>query len=75
MRQRRDAFQRKCAAIRRMTIAMTRLARAASIHDKEKAGRWVLAWQTIADIRQFKLDHPGKRRVPRVWHVELPPCI
>lgn len=75
MKQRRDAFQRKCAAIRRMTITMTRVDRAASIDDKVEAGRWVAAWQVVADIRQFKLDHPGKRRVPRIWHFQLPPCI
>jgi hypothetical protein len=75
MKQRRDAFQRKCAAIRRMTIAMTRLDLAACIDDKVKAGRWVAAWQVVADIRQFKLDRPGKRRVPRIWHFQLPPCV
>jgi hypothetical protein len=74
MKQRRDAFQRKCAAIRRMTIAMTRLDRTASIDDKVKAGRWVAAWQ-VADIRQFKLDRPGRRRVPRPWHWDPQPCI
>lgn len=75
MKQRRDAFQRKCAAIRRMTIAMTRLNRAASIDDKVKARRWVAAWQVVADIRQFKLDRPGRRRVPRPWHWDPQPCI
>ena len=75
MKQRRDAFQRKCIAIRRMTIAMNRLDQAISINEKAKAGRWIAAWQVVADIRQFKLDRPGKRRVPRLWHWDPPPCM
>ena len=74
MEQRRDSFQRKCIAIRRMTIAMARLNQAQSISDKERAGRWVRAWGTVADIRQYRLERPGKRRVPRHWHIALPPC-
>lgn len=75
MQQRRDVFQRKCIAIRRLTIAMARLDRAESSSDKEKAGRWVGLWRIVADIRQFKLERPGRRRVPKVWHLELPPSI
>lgn len=75
MEQRRDAFQRKCIAIRRLTLALARLDNADSISDKEKAGRWVEAWRSVADIRQFKLDRPGRRRVPKIWHIKLPPCI
>lgn len=74
MEQRRDAFQRKCIAIRRLTLAMARLNRAESPNDKEKAGRWVQIWTTVAGIRQFKLERPGRRRVPKIWHVDLPPC-
>ena len=65
MAQSRDTFQRKVAATYRMGIAMTRLANAKSVPDKEMAGRWVEAWGAIAGIRQFKLVQPGKRRVPR----------
>jgi hypothetical protein len=75
MEQRRDTFQRKCIAIRRLTLALARLNRAESTSDKERAGRWVQAWRTVADIRQFKLDRPGRRRVPKIWHIGLPPCM
>lgn len=75
MQQRRDAFQRKCIAIRRLTLAIARLDRAESSSDKEKAERWVSLWRAIADIRQFKLERPGRRRVPKIWHLELPSCI
>jgi hypothetical protein len=75
MKQRRDTFQRKCIAIRRLTLALARLDRSKSVSDKEKAGRWVSAWRTVAEIRQFKLDRPGRRCVPRAWHLDLPPCI
>ena len=63
----RDDFQRKCAAIRRMTMAMTRLSKATCIADREQAGRWVAAWSAIAGIRKFRLERPGKRRAPRPW--------
>jgi len=72
MKQRRDAFQRRCTAIRRMTMAMTRLSKATCVADKEQAGRWVAAWGAIASIRQFKLDRPGKRRAPRLWRFGQP---
>jgi hypothetical protein len=67
MNPRRDDFQRKCAAIRRMTMAMTRLSTVTCITDREQAGRWVAAWGAIAGMRQFKLERPGKRRAPRPW--------
>jgi hypothetical protein len=75
MKQRRDALQRKCMAIRRLTLALARLNRADSASDKEKAGRWVSAWRTVANIRQFKLDRPGRRCGSRAWQGDLPPCI
>jgi hypothetical protein len=72
MKERRDIFQRKVAATRRMDMAMARLTKAISIAEKEQANRWVAAWGSIASIRQFKLERPGKKRVPRLGQLGQP---
>jgi hypothetical protein len=59
---RRDIFQRKAYAIRRMSLATKRLTQATSTDDREKAGRWIAMWSTISGIRQFPLGSGGGSR-------------
>lgn len=56
---RRDIYQRKAYAVRRMSLAVVRLNRATSMADREKAGRWIEMWSAVSGIRQFKLGNGG----------------
>jgi hypothetical protein len=67
MKQRRDVFQRKCAAARRMNIAMARLASATSADEKDRAAQWIAAWCAVAGFRQFPLGKPGRTVYQKRW--------
>jgi hypothetical protein len=56
---RRDIYQRKAYAMRRMSLAVARLNQATSMADREKAGRWIEMWSAVSGIRQFKLGNGG----------------
>jgi len=56
---RRDIYQRKAYAVRRMSLAVMRLSRATSEAEKEKAKCWVKIWGAVSGIRQFKLGNGG----------------
>lgn len=56
----RDSYQRKAYVVRRMSLAVMRLARATSQVEKEKARRWVKMWGRVSSIRQFKLGNGGE---------------
>lgn len=56
---RRDFYQRKVYAVRRMSLAVMRVARATSTVEQEKAARWARAWGAVGGIRQFKLGNGG----------------
>jgi len=56
---RRDIYQRKAYAMRRLSLAVMRLGRATSIVEQENAARWARAWRRISGIRQFKLSNGG----------------
>jgi hypothetical protein len=58
---RRDIYQRKAYAVRRMSLAVFRLSRATSQAEKEKASLWVKMWSAVSGIRQFKLGNGGAR--------------
>ena len=60
--KRRDSFQRKAYAIRRMSLAAQRLFQATSLSDKEKASHWIALWSTVSGIRKFKLGNGGGSR-------------
>lgn len=60
MQQRRDSYQRKVSAMRRMVLALERQVKADSVADKELAKRWVLLWGVAAGIRRFPLEKPGR---------------
>lgn len=48
---RRTTYQRRAAALRRVSLAVDRQIRATSPAEKARAGQWVLAWAAIASIR------------------------
>jgi hypothetical protein len=56
---RRDIYQRKAYAIRRMSLAADRLNGAASQAEAEKATYWIERWGLVSGIRQFKLGNGG----------------
>ena len=56
---RRDIYQRKAHALRRMSLAVFRLSRATSQTEKENASHWIKMWGRISGIRQFKLGNGG----------------
>lgn len=56
---RRDVYQRKAYAVRRMSLAALRLNRATSQAEKEKANCWAKIWAAVSGIRQFKLGNGG----------------
>jgi len=56
---RRDSYQSKAYAVRRMSLAEARLSRATSMADREKAGRWIAMWGAVSGIRRFKLGNGG----------------
>jgi hypothetical protein len=60
MQLRRDSFQRKVSAMRRMVLALDRQVQADSITEKELAKRWVSLWGAIAGVRRFPLEKPGR---------------
>jgi hypothetical protein len=55
----RDIYQRKAYAVRRMSLAAFRLSRATTQAEKEKASHWVKMWGCVSGIRQFKLGNGG----------------
>jgi hypothetical protein len=57
--ERRDIYQRKAYAVRRMSLAVMRLGRATSQAEKALANCWVKVWASISRIRQFKLGNGG----------------
>jgi hypothetical protein len=59
---RRDIYQRKAHAIRRMSLAINRWKQATSSDDKEKASYWIKMWRAVSHIRQFKLGNGGVDR-------------
>jgi hypothetical protein len=56
---RRDFYQRKAYAVRRMSLAIMRLSRATSQAEKERALFWAKMWGRVGGIRQFKLGNGG----------------
>ena len=54
---RRDIYQRKAYAIRRMSLAINRWKQATSSDEKEKASYWIKTWRAVSSIRQFKLGN------------------
>jgi hypothetical protein len=60
MEQRRDNYQRKVSAMRRMVLALERQTQAESVAEKELVERWVLLWGVVAGIRRFPLEKPGR---------------
>ena len=58
---RRDYYQRKVYALRRMTLAVKRLHRATSEMDRENAKCWVKIWGAVSGIRQGRLSKGGGR--------------
>jgi hypothetical protein len=56
---RRDIYQRKAYAMRRMSLAVFRLTQATSKAEKENASHWVKMWSRVSGIRQFKLGNGG----------------
>ncbi len=56
---RRDFYQRKAYAVRRMSLAIVRLSRATSQVEKERALFWAKIWGRVSGIRQFKLGNGG----------------
>ena len=70
---RRDIYQRKACAIRRMSLALNRFKQALTLEDKEKARFWIKMWSTVSRIRQFKLGNGGSdRRKSRPLDKEYP---
>ena len=61
MKQRRDIYQRKIYAVKRMNLAMIRLEQAVTKAEKESAAAWVAAWIGISGIRQYKLNRKDCR--------------
>jgi hypothetical protein len=59
---RRDIYQRKACAIRRMSLALNRFQQALTPEEREKARFWIKMWSTVSRIRQFKLGHGGSDR-------------
>jgi hypothetical protein len=59
---RRDIYQRKAYAIRRMSLAISRWKQATSLDEKEKASYWIKMWRAVSRIRQFKLGNGGVDR-------------
>jgi hypothetical protein len=70
MQLRRDSFQRKVSAMRRMVLALDRQAQADSITEKELAKRWVSLWGAIAGVRRFPLEKPGRAIYKRRWIIQ-----
>jgi hypothetical protein len=56
MRPTRDFGQRKVYGIVRVSLAMTRLSKAETKTEKEKAGDWLVAWLSFGGFRQSKAD-------------------
>jgi hypothetical protein len=56
---RRDIYQRKAYAVRRMSLAAFRLNQATSEAEREQAKCWIKIWGVISRIRQFKLGNGG----------------
>lgn len=56
---RRDIYQRKVYALRRMSLALMRLRQATSQAEKALANCWLKVWASISRIRQFKLGNGG----------------
>ena len=67
MQPRRDSFQRKVSAMRRMVLALDRQTQSNSIAEKELARRWVSLWGAIAGVRRFPLEKPGRAVYKRRW--------
>jgi hypothetical protein len=59
---RRDIYQRKAYAIRRMSLAINRWKQATSSDEKEKASYWIKIWSAVSRIRRFKLGNGGVDR-------------
>lgn len=57
--ERRDIYQRKAYAVRRMSLAVMRVSQAISQAEKDKADCWVKIWGTVGGIRRFKLGNGG----------------
>jgi hypothetical protein len=69
--KRRDIYQRKACAIRRMSLALRRFQEALTSEDREKARFWIKMWSTVSRIRQFKLGNGGcDRRKSRLLENE-----
>ena len=56
---RRDSYQRRAYALRRMSLAVDRLSQARSPDEREKARYWKEMWSAVSGIRQFKLGNGG----------------
>jgi hypothetical protein len=59
---RRDIYQRKAYAIRRMSLALNRFKQALTPEDREKASYWIKIWSAVSRIRRFKLGNGGVDR-------------
>jgi hypothetical protein len=55
----RASDQRKAHAMRRLSLAVMRLAWATSTVEQENAARWARLWGRVSGIRQFKLGNGG----------------
>lgn len=49
----RDRYQRRSYAMRRMSIAVDRMIRAKEKPEKEKAAAWAAAWGAASGITRF----------------------
>jgi hypothetical protein len=56
VRPARDFGQRKVYGIVRVSLAMTRLSKAKTKAEKEKAGDWLVAWVSFGGFRRSKAD-------------------
>ena len=60
--ERRDIYQRKAYAMRRLSLAINRLKHATSSDNEKMAGYWIAIWGAVSGIRQFKLGNGGSNR-------------
>jgi hypothetical protein len=56
MRRTQDFGRRKVYGLVRVSLAMTRLSKAETKTEKEKAGEWLWAWVAFGGVRRFKAD-------------------
>jgi hypothetical protein len=49
---RKDRYQRKAYAMRRMSLAVDRVIVARLDSDKHRASRWVRAWASVAGVER-----------------------